>query len=127
MEIKDVYRYRISSNNSQGREGDYSREAIISNIAQPRSRAINIFLYYPVKSKNYHVKSTEHGLFKSSKFGSLINFERLNGLWPVLLDLIRQQLDWEEIKEREDCERGGEKAIILSTSIKGGRLFERGD
>ena len=45
----------------------------------------------------------------------------------VCMYLIRQQLDWEGIKEREDCERGGEKAIILSTSIKGGRLFEGGD
>ena len=33
------------------REGDYSREAIISNISHRRSCALNILFYYIIKSK----------------------------------------------------------------------------
>ena len=40
-----------------------------------------------------------------------------------MLDLIRHQLDKEGMKEREDGERGGEKAIILNISIKGGAII----
>ena len=39
-----------------------------------RSRALNILFYFAIKSKNNHIKETEHGLFKCSTFGSLINF-----------------------------------------------------
>ena len=67
------------------------------------------------------------GFFKSSKFGSLINFESLNRHWPVLLHSIRHQLDREGIKEIENGERGGEKVIILNISIKrvGGGDYSR--
>ena len=81
--------------------------------------------------------STEHGLIKCPKFGSLINFQSLNRHWSVLLDLIPLQLDREGRKEREDGDKdGGEggdysmEAIILNISMKrrgGGRLFEGGD
>ena len=62
------------------------------------------------KSKNDHVKCTEHGLFKCSKFVSLINFQcqypwhqNLNCHRSVLLDQTPLQLDpWEVINERED-------------------------
>ena len=50
------------------------------------------------------------------KFSSLINFQRLNRHWSVLLDHIALQLDKEAMKGREDGERG-----------EGGRLFEWGD
>ena len=61
--------------------------------------------------------------------GSLINFQSLNRHWSVLPDQIPLQLDREEIREREDGERGGgggvysKEAIILNISIKGGLLF----
>ena len=43
------------------------------------SLALNILFYY-------HIKKTEHnGLFKCSKFGSLINFQSLDRHWSVLL------------------------------------------
>ena len=54
----------------------------------------------------------EHGLFKYSKFGPLINFQSLNRHSSVLLDQVSLQLDREEIKEREDGDRDGEGAII---------------
>ena len=70
--------YRISSNNSRGqepqwllsgaiisffahkggdysREGDYLREAIISNVAYWKSSP-KYFVYYAIKSKNNHIK-----------------------------------------------------------------------
>ena len=81
--------YRISSNNSQGRlllifgapkGGDYSRMPIIRGrglfqIFLTGSRALNTLVYYPIKLKNNHIKLTEHGLFKCSKFGFLVNFQ----------------------------------------------------
>ena len=39
------------------------------------SRALNTLVYYTIKLKNNHIKLTEHGLFKCSKFGFLINFQ----------------------------------------------------
>ena len=60
----------------------------------------------------------EHGLFKCSKFGPLINFQSLNRHSSVLLDQVSLQLDREGIKEREDGDRDGEGAII-----RGRRLF----
>ena len=53
------------------------------------SRALNILFYFPIKSKNNHIKETEHGLFKCSKFGSLFNIHcqyPLRCHWSVLLD-----------------------------------------
>ena len=53
------------------------------------SRALNILFYFPIKSKNNHIKETEHGLFKCSKFGSLFKFHcqyPLRCHWSVLLD-----------------------------------------
>ena len=41
-----------------------------------------------------------------------------------MLDQIPLQFDREEIKEREDGEKGGGGAIISNIFIKGGRLFE---
>ena len=38
------------------------------------SHAPNILFYFAIKSKNNHINETEHGLFKCSTFGSLINF-----------------------------------------------------
>ena len=58
----------------------YKKGAIIGRrrLLLTGSRALNIMLYFPIKSKNNHVKYTEHGLFKYSKFISLINFQSLN-------------------------------------------------
>ena len=66
---------RISSNDSRGRLFLFSHKkgaiirgkAIISNIPHWNS-CLNIFFYYAIKSKNNHIKLTEHGLFKCSKF-----------------------------------------------------------
>ena len=57
------------------REGDFLREAIISNIAPWKSF---VLLNYAIKLKNNHIELTEHGLFKCSKLSSLINFHSLN-------------------------------------------------
>ena len=66
---KFLFFYYISSNNSQGRLliFSYQKGAIIwgKAIIQGRrlfqrlltgSRALNIVFYYPIKSKNYHIK-----------------------------------------------------------------------
>ena len=45
-------------------EGDYFQ------ILLTGSRALNILFCYPIKSKNYHMKKTEHGSF--------ITFQSLN-------------------------------------------------
>ena len=45
------------------KEGNYSRETIISNILT-ESRALNILFYFPIKSKNNHIKETKYGLFR---------------------------------------------------------------
>ena len=68
--------YRISSNNSRARLFVFSHQkgAIIRGKAIIRgrrlfqilftgSRALNILFYFPIKSKNNHIKETEHGLF----------------------------------------------------------------
>ena len=89
----------------------YKKGAIIGRrrlfkILLTGSRALNILLYSPIKSKNNHVKYTdglltEHGLFsKYSKFSSLINFQSLNHYWSVLLSLIALQLDRKDKRKR---------------------------
>ena len=48
---------RIIAGGDYSREVDYSREAVISNIAQWKLyEAIIILFSYPIKSKNYHIK-----------------------------------------------------------------------
>ena len=42
------------------------------------SRALNILFYFAIKSKDNHVRKSEHGRFKCSKFSSLVNFQSLN-------------------------------------------------
>ena len=67
--------------------GDYSREAIISDIVHWKS--CPKYFVLPLNKKKNHIKETEHGLFKSSKFGSLINFHcqyPRRRHWSVLLD-----------------------------------------
>ena len=89
-----IHQYRISSNNGQGRlflfshkkgadylrEGDNLREAIMPMYFKYCSLevALNILFYFLIKSKNNHVKYTDHGLFKCSKFSSLTDFQSLN-------------------------------------------------
>ena len=86
------WNYRISSNNSQGRLFPFSRKkgAIIRGKAIIRgrrlfpilltgSRALKMCFFY--FQKNNHMKQTEHGLFKCSKFSSLISFQSLNRHW----------------------------------------------
>ena len=106
--------HRISSNNSRGRlfpfiaqkggdysrEGDYLREAIISNIAHWKSCPKCICFIMPLNKKNLHIKLTEHGFFKCSKFSSLINFHGLNRHLSVLLDHLSLTLDRKGIKGR---------------------------
>ena len=53
---------------------DYSREGDYFIISFTGSRVLNILFYFPIKSKNNRVKKTKRGLFKCSKFASLINF-----------------------------------------------------
>ena len=90
------------------------------------SHALNILFYYLIKQKIITSNKTEQGLFKRSKFGSLINFRSLDRLWSVLLDQIPLQLDRKVIKERENGEKdvGGvdysREVIILNISIRGG-------
>ena len=117
-------KYRISFNNSQGRlflfqhqKGAIIRGRRLFQILLTGSRALNILLYYPIKSKNYHIKKTEHG--------SLITFQSLNHHWSVLLDQIPLQLDREGIKGKKMARRVGRgdysrEAIILNISIKEG-------
>ena len=58
--------------------GDYLSKTIISNIVHWNScPEYFVLIDFPIKSKNNHVKYTEHGLFKSSKFSSMINFQSL--------------------------------------------------
>ena len=90
------------------------------------SHALNILFCYPNKSKNDHVKQTEHGVSKCSKSGSLINLQcqchlrqSLNHHWSVLLDQIPLQLDKEGIKVRKDGKWGG-----VGQLFKGGNHFQ---
>ena len=123
--------YHISSNNSQGwllliflhKKGVIFWGRRFFQILLTGSHALNILFCYPNKSKNDHVKQTEHGISKCSKFGSLINFQcqchlrqSLNCHWSVLLDQIPLQLDKEGIKVRKDGKWGG-----------GGQLFKGGN
>ena len=75
--------YHISSNNSQGwllwiflhKKGVIFWGRRFFQILLTGSHALNILFCYPNKSKNDHIKQTEHGISKGSKFGSLINFQ----------------------------------------------------
>ena len=76
-----ILAYRISSNNSLGwllffraRRGRLFEGGEYFQILFTWSRALNILFYFAIKSKNNHIKETEHGLFKCSTFDSLINF-----------------------------------------------------
>ena len=139
-------KYHISSNNSRGRlflflhqKGVIIQWSRLFQILLTGSHALTILFSYPIKQKIITSNKTEHGLFKRSKFGSLINFRSLDRLWSVLLDLIPLQLDRKVIKEREGCRGGGggekdvggvdysREAIILNISIRVGQLFVGGD
>ena len=118
-------KYLICSNNSRGWLFLFSHQkwviiqwSWLFQILLTGSHAPNILFYYPIKQKIITSNKTEHGLFKRSKFGSLINFRSLDRLWSVLLDQIPLQLDRKVITERENGEKdvGG-----------GGWLFEGSD
>ena len=65
------------------------------------SHALNVFCFImPLNKKNLHIKLTEHGFFKCSKFSSLINFHGLNRHLSVLLDHLSLTLDRKGIKGR---------------------------
>ena len=128
-------KYLICSNNSRGWLFLFSHQkwviiqwSWLFQILLTGSHAPNILFYYPIKQKIITSNKTEHGLFKRSKFGSLINFRSLDRLWSVLLDQIPLQLDRKVITERENGEKdvggGGvdysREAIILNISIRGG-------
>ena len=73
--------------------GDYlffrpKRAGRLFQILLNRSRALNIF---PFNKKIITSNKTEHGLFKRSKFSSLINFHCVNRHWSVLLDQVALQ------------------------------------
>ena len=62
--------YRISSNNSRARfflfwhqKGEIIRGRRLFQVLFTGGRALNILFYFPIKSKNKHIKETEHGLF----------------------------------------------------------------
>ena len=83
-------------------------KAIIWNIAHWKS-CPNILFYY-------HIKKTEHnGLFKCSKFGSLINFQSLDRHWSVLL--ADSSFTWQGGNKR----KGGVRGAIMQ-----GRKFIEG-
>ena len=105
-------KHHISSNNSRGRLFLFSHQkrviiqwSRLFQILLTGSHALTILFYYPIKQKIITSNKTEHGLFKCSKFGSLINFRSLDRLWSVLLDQIPLQLDRKVIKERENGEK----------------------
>ena len=61
--------YRISSNNSRARlfvfshqKGAIIRERRLFQVLFTGGRALNILFYFPIKSKNNHIKETEYGL-----------------------------------------------------------------
>ena len=97
--------------------GDFSREAIIWNIAHWKSCAKYFVLSFPWNHKTITLINWTWA-FKCSKFSYLINFQSLNRHWLVLLDLLVPQFAREGIKDRDDGERGGGGAII-----RGRRLF----
>ena len=73
--------YRVSWNNSRrwllffrAKRGRLFEGGDYFQILFTTSHAPNILFYFAIKSKNNHINETEHGLFKSSTFGSLINF-----------------------------------------------------
>ena len=72
--------YCISSNNSRSNYFFFRiKRGRLFEILLTGSLALNILFYY-------HIKKTErNGLFKCSKFGSLINFQSLEHHWSVLL------------------------------------------
>ena len=84
----------------------------------------------PLNKKNLHIKLTEHGFFKCSKFSSLINFHGLNRHLSVLLDHLSLTLDRKGDKRkirRRAARMGGDysrDAIILNISVQGRRLIE---
>ena len=125
--------YRISSNNSRGQFFlfSYKKGAIIGRrrlfkILLTGSRALNIMLYFPIKSKNNHVNIL---------MGSWLNmgfFQSIPSLVPWLIFrawIFTDQFCWVSlhfnltggIKGREDGERGRGGTIIR------GRRFIRGD
>ena len=76
-----IHGHRISSNNSRAdylffrtKKGAIIRGRRLFQILFTASRFLNILFYFPIKSKNNHLKEIEQGLDKCSKFGSLINF-----------------------------------------------------
>ena len=86
----------------------------------------NYFMFhYPSKLENNHIKETEHGLFKCSKFGSLINFQchykQLNEKSLTIFNFRGRG------QKKEEMLRGLGEAIILNISIKGRQLFKGGD
>ena len=116
--------YRISSNNSRGQLFlfSYKKGAIIGRrrlfkILLTGSRALNIMLYFPIKSKNNHV---------SILMGSWLNmgfFQSIPSLVPLLIFrawIVTDQFCWVSlhfnltggIKGREDGERGRGGTII---------------
>ena len=116
--------YRISSNNSRGQLFlfSYKKGAIIGRrrlfkILLTGSRALNIMLYFPIKSKNNHVNIL---------MGSCLNmgfFQSIPSLVPWLIFrawIVTDQFCWVSfhfnltggIKGREDGERGRGGTII---------------
>ena len=64
--------------------GDYLREGDYEGGDYFKYCSLEVILfYYAIKLKNNHIELTEHGLFKCSKFSSLINFRGLNHHWSV--------------------------------------------
>ena len=116
-------KYRICSNNSRGRLFIFriKRGWLLNGVDYFKYCLLEVMPWifcfiFPIKQKIITSNKTEHGHFKRSKFGFLINFRSLDRLWSVLLDQIPLQLDRKVIKERENGEKGG-----------GGWLLEQSD
>ena len=111
--------YRISSNNSRGQLFlfSYKKGAIIGRrrlfkILLTGSRALNIMLYFPIKSKNNHVNILTGSWLNMGFFQSIPSLVPwlIFRAWSVLLSLIALQLDrrdkrkrrWREGQGRDD-------------------------
>ena len=113
-----IYSYCISLNNSRGnyfffriKRGWLFEGGQLFEILLTGCLALNILFYY-------HIKRTEHWLFRCSKFGSLINFQSWDRHRSVLL--ADSSSTWQVGNKRK---RGVRGAIMWGRQLIEGWLF----
>ena len=108
------------------------------------SRTLNILFYYPIKSKYNHIKYTEHGLYKCSKFGPWLSFNVSTVSWISELESSQiifatsdstcysrwQFLTWQGENKRKGGRRlfqifRHREAIIRGRRLMEGRILEK--